>query len=151
VRAELLHARASQSTSEGGNAMLNRRHLLSGLALSAVLLSGRPAAAVNKTPFDMKAFEAAQAAGKSILIDVFASWCPICARQRPILASLLGKPKFKDMAYFEVDFDSQKDALRALRVQRQSTLITFKGANETGRSTGVTNPAGIEGLLDKAI
>jgi len=52
---------------------------------------------------------------------------------------------------FEIDFDTQKDLLRKFNVQKQSTLITFKGKQETGRSTGETNAARIEALLDKSI
>ena len=33
----------------------------------------------------------------------------------------------------------------------QSTLIAFKGTKETGRSTGDTNAASIEALLDKTV
>ena len=33
----------------------------------------------------------------------------------------------------------------------QSTLITFKGEKETGRSVGETKPEAIASLLDKAI
>ena len=55
------------------------------------------------------------------------------------------------MVVFKVDFDSQKDALRALNAQRQSTLIVFKGEKETGRSVGDTNPGSIEALLDSAL
>ena len=52
---------------------------------------------------------------------------------------------------FNIDYDSQKDLLRKFNVQRQSTLIVFKGKQETGRSTGDTNAASIEALLAKAI
>jgi thiol-disulfide isomerase/thioredoxin len=102
-------------------------------------------------PFDAKAFEAAQVAGKSILVEVHAPWCPVCKAQAPILARLSGEAKYKDMIRFAIDFDSQKDLLRRFGVQRQSTLITFKGKQETGRSTGDTNPASLESLLAKAI
>ncbi len=62
-----------------------------------------------------------------------------------------GPARFKDMAVFEVDFDSQKDALRMLNVQKQSTLIVYKGGKEVARSTGETTKAAIEGLLAKAL
>ena len=52
---------------------------------------------------------------------------------------------------FNIDYDSQKDLLRKFNVQRQSTLMVFKGKQETGRSTGDTNAASIEALLAKAI
>src|SRR5712691_11842622 len=131
--------------------MLNRRNLLAGLSLSVVLLSSLPVAALERKPFDAKAFAAAQAAGRPILVEVSAVWCPICKVQKPILSNLAGKAKFKDVTLFEIDFDTQKDLLRTFRVQRQSTLIAFKGAQEVGRSTGDTNPASIETLLDKSI
>ena len=35
--------------------------------------------------------------------------------------------------------------------QKQSTLIVFNGAIEKGRSTGETDPAAIQGLLDKSV
>ncbi len=131
--------------------MLNRRHLLGALALSATLSISPIASAMDKKPFDQKAFEAAQTAGKPILVEVSAPWCPVCKAQAPILAMLRGDAKFKDMVHFSIDFDSQKDLLRKFNVQKQSTLIVFKGRQETGRSTGDTNAASIIALVGKAI
>ena len=101
--------------------------------------------------FTQQALDAAQKAGKPILIDVTAPWCPICKAQKPILADLAALPKFKNLEILEVDFDSQKDALRAFNIQKQSTLVIFKGGKEVDRSTGDTNAASIGALLDKAI
>jgi thiol-disulfide isomerase/thioredoxin len=131
--------------------MLNRRLVLSALALTATLPLGSAAFALGKKPFDAKAFEAAQAAGKPILIEVHAPWCPICKAQAPILSKLSAEPKYKDVVRFEIDFDSQKDLLRRFKVQMQSTLIAFKGSHETGRSAGDTKAASIEALLAKTI
>ena len=36
--------------------------------------------------FDDQSFKQAQAAGKTILVDVTASWCPTCRQQRPSLS-----------------------------------------------------------------
>jgi thiol-disulfide isomerase/thioredoxin len=106
---------------------------------------------MDKRPFEQKAFEAAQAAGKPILVEVTASWCPTCKAQAPILAKLRNDAKFRELVSFNVDFDSQKDLLKKFNVQMQSTLIVFKGKDEVGRSTGDTNAASIEALLGKAI
>jgi thiol-disulfide isomerase/thioredoxin len=130
--------------------MPSRRQALALLAFSALALSAA-AHASDQKPFDAKAFEAAQAAGKSILVEVHAPWCPVCKAQAPILARLSGDAKYKDVVRFTIDFDSQKDLLRKFGVQKQSTLIAFKGRQETGRSTGDTNPASLESLLAKAI
>jgi thiol-disulfide isomerase/thioredoxin len=129
--------------------MLSRRHLLGTLAAALPLAS--IAWAADKKPFDQTAFEGAQAAGKPILIEVTAPWCPTCKAQAPILARLKRDPKFKELVSFDIDFDSQKDLLKKFNVQMQSTLIVFKGKQETGRSTGDTNADSIEALLGKAI
>ena len=131
--------------------MLNRRHLLAGVLLTLAVIPGRPAGALERKPFDAKAFAAEQAAGRPILVEVSAVWCPICKVQKPILANLATKPKFKNMMLFEIDFDTQKDLWRAFNVQKQSTLIAFKGTREVGRSTGDTNATSIESLLDKSL
>ena len=131
--------------------MLSRRHVLGALVITTVLSLNSIASAVDKKPFDQKAFEAAQVAGKSILIDVSAPWCPTCKAQAPILSRLMRDPKFKELVSFNVDFDSQKDILKSLNVRTQSTLIVFKGKQETGRSTGDTNAVSIESLLAKSI
>jgi len=131
--------------------ILNRRHLLGAFAFAAALSFAPLAFAADKKPFDLKAFEAAQAAGRPILIDVSAPWCPVCRAQAPILARLQAEPRMKSLVAFNVDFDSQKDLLRKFNVQKQSTLIVFRGKKEVGRSTGDTNAASIEALLNKSI
>ena len=52
---------------------------------------------------------------------------------------------------FDVDFDSRKDVVKQFGATMQSTLITYKGTKETGRSAGETKPEAIASLLDKAI
>ncbi|HEY2532292.1 MAG TPA: thioredoxin family protein [Xanthobacteraceae bacterium] len=101
--------------------------------------------------FTPQAFAAAQNAGKPILVAIHASWCPTCKAQKPILSELLGEPKFKDVTYFVVDFDSQKDVVRFFGARMQSTLIAFKGKIETARSVGDTKPSSIAALLDNTL
>jgi thioredoxin 1 len=107
-------------------------------------LAGQP------VPFTMSAFTAAQAEGKPILVDVTAPWCPVCAKQHPILSQLEQTPELRDLVVFDVDFDSQKDVLKRFGVQMQSTLIVFSGKTEEDRATGVTDSAQIKSLLLKA-
>ena len=84
--------------------------------------------------FDDQSFKQAQAAGKTILVDVTASWCPTCRQQRPIVEQI--EKEKPNLVVYEVDFDTAKDTLKRFRVQQQSTLIVFKGSKEVGRSTG---------------
>jgi thioredoxin len=134
--------------------MLSRRSALL-LALSTATAAGAvfvtAASATETKPFTADAFAAAQKAGQPILVDVHASWCPICAKQKPILSELTADPKFKNLVFFVVDFDSQKDAVKSFGVRMQSTLIAFKGEHETARSVGDTDRASIAALLNKTL
>jgi thiol-disulfide isomerase/thioredoxin len=130
--------------------MVARRTLFFALIASFALLCPLPVHAAEWKPFDAAAFAEAQKNGKPILVDIFAVWCPVCRAQNPILTQLTREPKFDDMVVFKIDFDTQKDDVRALKATAQSTLIVFKGETETGRSVGDTNPGSIEALLDKA-
>ncbi len=103
-----------------------------------------------RRPIAQAAFAAAQQAGKPILIDVTAPWCPVCAKQHPILAALYATPEFKDLQVFDVDFDTSKPLLQTLGVQMQSTMIVYHGATEEGRATGATAEPAIHDLLAKA-
>ena len=103
------------------------------------------------SPFDASAFEAAQAAGRPVLVEVHADWCPVCTKQKPIIGELLSRPEFRAYSSFTVDFDGQKTALKRLGVQKQSTLIVYKGKREMGRSVGETDRQKIHALLEKAL
>ncbi|WP_437416613.1 thioredoxin family protein [Sinorhizobium meliloti] len=116
-----------------------------------VALTAATAFAGELKPFETTAFEAAQQAGNPIVVDIWASWCPTCAAQEPIVEKLAASPDFSEVTVFKVDFDKQKDVVQALGAQRQSTLIAFKGASETARSVGDTDPASIETLFRSAL
>jgi thiol-disulfide isomerase/thioredoxin len=126
------------------NFMLTGRHVWS-FGITAALSLGSPVGGTGS--FDQKAFEAAQAAGKPILIEVSAPWCPTCKAQAPILSRLRNEPRFQALVSFNIDFDSQKDLLQKFGVQRQSTLIVFKGKQEAGDRPAY-NAASIEALLE---
>jgi len=127
---------------------LNRRHVL--LSIAAVTLAvATPVFAAGNDP--IPGFNEAVAAGGPVLVHVTAPWCGECKLQKPVVAKLLSTPDFKQMREFKVDFDTQKDALKLLHVQMQSTLIVYKGGKEVDRMTGKTNPAVIEALMRKAL
>ena len=130
--------------------MLSRRSFVfAAVAASASFTA--PAFATETRTFDAQSFAAAQKAGKPIFVAIHASWCPTCKAQKPILSELMSEPKFNDLVYFVVDFDSQKDAVRFFGARMQSTLIAFKGETETGRSVGDTDRASIAALLNKTL
>ena len=131
--------------------MISRRSFLGTAAFAAALAPATMTFAAEERPFTRQAFQAAQRQGQSILVEIHASWCPTCAAQKPILARLFADPRFKDLAVFRLDFDSQKDEVRNFKARMQSTLITFKGGVEVARTVGDTNPDSIADLLALAL
>lgn len=109
------------------------------------------ASAAAQRPFDVQAFKAAQDAGKPVLIEIHADWCPTCKAQLPILDELSSEPRYASLVRFRVDFDSQKDLVKQFKARTQSTLVLYKGRNEVARSVGETDEARIRTMLDKAI
>lgn len=134
--------------------MLTRKVFLGGILAAVLSVAGIATSAfANNTvaPFSEAAFKSAQVAGRPILVEIHADWCPTCKAQKPILDRLTSDAKFKEFQVFRVDFDAQKAEVKKFGAQMQSTLIVFKGAKETGRSVGDTNEASIASLLDKGL
>lgn len=102
-------------------------------------------------PYSQQEFDRLTAGGKPVLLDINATWCPTCKQQKPIIASLMKQPAYKDITALTIDFDANKPTLKKFKVTSQSTLVAFKGAKEVGRSVGDINPDGIEGLFKKAV
>ncbi len=131
---------------------MSRFNPLAALAFGAaatVMAATAHAGAIQ--PFDTAVFKAAQAGGRPILVDAHAGWCPICHAQAPTLARLANDPNFERLVILRLNYDKQTAEKQALGIRRQSTLIAFSGAAETGRSVGVTNPAAITALARTAL
>lgn len=120
--------------------------LVAALALWCTVVS-----AADPKPFSQGEFDQLARAGKPVVVDVAASWCPTCKAQKPIVESLSKQPAYEDVAILMVDFDADKNVVKQFKVTMQSTLIAFKGGKETGRSVGDTTPTGLENLFKKAI
>jgi len=102
-------------------------------------------------PYTPQAFDQLTHAGKPVVVEVSATWCPTCKAQKPIVESLMKQPAYRDVTVLTVDFDSNKAALKTFKVNMQSTFVAFKGASEVGRSVGDTTPSGIESLIRKTV
>jgi thioredoxin 1 len=126
-------------------------HVLALSLLSAVVLATASKADVPSKSYTPEAFAAAQAANQPILVDVTASWCPTCRAQAKVMESLFkAGDRFKDLVILKVDYDTQRDVVREFRAPRQSTLIVYRGAKETGRAVAITGRREIESLLASA-
>ena len=119
--------------------------------VSLLILLGGAAQAAERHPFTDQAFATAQEAGKAILVEIHADWCPVCKAQLPILDRLTARAPYADIARFRVDFDSQKSVVKRLGATSQSTLILYRGRTELARSIGETDEDRIRAMLDKAL
>ena len=128
-------------------AQLMALRLAEGVVLACMALS----ATAVELPFAQAAFDQAVAAGKPVIVDVQASWCPVCKVQKPIVEALLQEPRMKNVTLFSADFDTEHALKKQLRVAQQSTFVVFKGGKEVGRSTGDTSKSAIAALFDKAL
>jgi len=102
-------------------------------------------------PYDQKLFSDLTVAGKDVVLEVHADWCPTCRKQKPVVAQLITTSKYESSTVFVVDLAKTKDVRKALHVSQQSTLIVFHGASEKGRATGITSSEDIASLLDSGL
>jgi thioredoxin 1 len=113
------------------------------VALAAVA----PAHAAEVRKFDVAAFNAAKAQNRSVLVDVKAWWCPVCASQNRTIKRIVADPAYNQLIIFELNFDTQKAERQALSVNRQATLIGYRGQRQVGRLDFVTDKEKIGSLL----
>lgn len=106
--------------------------------ISALFLSVQ-AMAVEFKAFNQAEFEQLMQQGKPILVDAYANWCPTCKRQLNVLEPMLQESEFADLTAFKLDYDAEKQALKAFGINRQSTLILFHQGKEVRRSIAETN------------
>ena len=128
------------------------------LVCAAALLAGTGATAAHgqqmnamnsSRPFTKDAFDAAAAEGKTILVDFYAPWCPVCRAQEPKVTARLNGD-FKHVVAFRVDYDSNAALRKAMNVQKQSTLILFRGRNELARLSYTSEDMAIDELFAHA-
>ncbi|MDP2717264.1 MAG: TlpA disulfide reductase family protein, partial [Candidatus Micrarchaeota archaeon] len=80
-------------------------------------------------PFTQAAFDAARADGKTIFLEFYASWCPVCATQEPQIEAAFDRLEKSDVAGFRVNYndgdtdDSERNLARAYGVSYQHTHV----------------------------
>ena len=118
---------------------------------AALILGLSSIASADEVAFKQAAFDQGLAAGRPVILDFFASWCPTCRAQKPVVAALMASPRFKAVTLFVADFDTEKKLEQRLHVTQQSTFVVFKNGKEVGRSTGQTREEDLEALFAKAL
>ncbi len=108
-------------------------------------------AATGWIDYSPEQFADAQAAGKTILVDVYADWCPTCKKQHPILEELKSDERMQDTLFVRVDFDVHKEFLKNHRIPRQSTILIFEGQKEIDRSIAETDRDRLRSFVFNAV
>ena len=95
------------------------------------------------------------AAGETLFVDYFATWCSTCARQAGILEELRAEnPVFdENMTFVKVDWDTYQghEVTSSRNIPRRSTLLVLRGDEELGRIVAGTDPEAIKELLSKGL
>ena len=97
--------------------------------------------------YDGAAVQQAIASGKPVVVHVYASWCLQCRAQETILGRLEGETTYDGVSFFRVDYDKQKDVVKALGAPR-STLIAYKGGAEVSKMSWGTSTESVVGVLN---
>jgi thioredoxin 1 len=118
--------------------------------LAVLVLVSSPAFSVGN-PITKQELTDIEKNSKSAVITVHADWCPTCKSQDKILINFMKDPVYKNVTFYQLDFDTQKDLLKTLKVSAQSTIIVFKSGKEVARTTGDTKEEALSRLTKQAI
>ena len=110
---------------------------------SSIFAAGQPISATELADIEKQ--------GKSAVISVHADWCSTCKAQDKVLTVLMRDPEYKNVAFYQLEYDTQKDLLKTLKVRTQSTIIVFKNGKEVARATGDAKEAALSKLTRQAI
>ena len=122
--------------------------ILVSLALALTCITAH---AFDKEPYTQERFDELQAAGEVVLVDVFATWCPTCAKQQKAISAYVEANPDNKLHVLVIDFDDNKDLVRQFRAPRQSTLLLYKGNQQFWFSVAESRPEVIAAEIDKAI
>ncbi|MFU8895772.1 MAG: thioredoxin family protein [Gammaproteobacteria bacterium] len=100
--------------------------------------------------FSAQRLAALQAQDALVLVDIHATWCVTCRRQREILRRYREAHPEVALRILSVDFDHDKQAVRDLGASYQSTLVLYRGKERVWFSVGETRAEVIFAQLNAA-
>lgn len=89
-------------------------------------------------PITMEEYLAGIPAGKTVLVDIGAEWCPPCKMMEPVLKEIATQKK-DAVVIITIDGGMQEKLAAALNVATLPTFIIYKNGKETWRQTGVVS------------
>ncbi len=85
-----------------------------------------------------------------VLVDFWATWCPPCRAQGPIVAKLSARYAGRAVVG-KVDVDANRDTAGKFSVQSIPTLIVFKDGKEFRKLIGLQAEEKLAAVLDEAL
>ncbi len=131
---------------------MNRRHILA--LLAALPFAAQMAHAADAIVYSPEAVQAELAAGKTVVLDFSADWCPSCQSQGRTIARLRDEnPAWADtMAFFVVDWDTYKNSDLASQygIISRGSLVLLKGDGVVAQTSTHSTKDALKAMFDQA-
>ena len=110
---------------------MNRRESLTVLAAALGVVSFGPALAAavgdrvdwrNVTLVDGRTLPASALAGRVVVVEIWASWCPFCAKQNPLLQQLHDAHGGRGLEFLTFSIDRESATARAYMAKHKYTF-----------------------------
>ena len=119
------------------------------LTLIFVLFAFKAVAIEKKTTFTLEAFNNAQQAGKTIVINSWNKFCGTCLMQTKVLNE--AQKDFPEVVFLSYEQTKHQDIANLLNVEYWATIIIFKNGKEIAKEIGITNKTDIYSLIKQKI
>jgi thiol-disulfide isomerase/thioredoxin len=119
---------------------MNRREFVNIFAVAAAVglpLSARAAAVGDRvewrdvTLLDGRTLPSSALVGRVVVVEIWASWCPFCKRQNPLLQQLYDAHGGRDLEFLTFSIDREPAKARAYMTENK---YTFPAAMATAQS-----------------
>jgi thiol:disulfide interchange protein len=131
---------------------MNRRQVLA--LIAALPFAAQAARAATAAVYTPEAVQAELAAGKTVVLDFSADWCPSCQSQGRTIAKLRDEnPGWADtMAFFVVDWDTYKnsDLAKKYGVISRGVLVVLKGDAVVAQTSNHSTKDALKAMFDQA-
>ena len=119
------------------------------LTLIFVLFTFESFAIEKKTNFTVEAFNEAQKAGKTIVINSWNKFCGTCLMQTKVLNE--AQKDFPEVIFLSYEQTKHKDIAKLLNIDFWATIVVYKNGKEVAKEIGVTSKNDIYSLIEKEI
>lgn len=109
------------------------------------------AGAIDIVEWKEKDYLESKTKGQTYILHFYAEWCSVCLAQKKAVKKFELEKDFKDLKVYLVDFDFASKLKKEFGVERQSTMIIFRGDQEISRIMGITDPEKIREFFKKAL